>query len=177
MWPCGPIAKNATRINASIIAAFSLLFQHGHDIIILFALTLEAVGLGVIPITMTFALSLAMKRFLALLLVAALPLQGLATPITHVFPGENGHEAPVTLVEAHGGQQHDAGDDYSALLPHDDTVSCCIFAGFCYGTPGMIARFRFPLAEGFTHEPMVIALYSFTSFTPESPERPPLAIL
>ena len=127
--------------------------------------------------TRFFAVSLAMKRFLALLLLAAVPVQGLATPITHVFYGENGHGAPATLVEAHGAQQHDAGDDHAAPLPHDDTASCCIFAGFCYGTPGLIARFWSPLAEGFSNELMVIPLYSFTSFAPESPKRPPLAIL
>ena len=119
-----------------------------------------------------------MKRFLLLLLLAALPLQGLATLFTHTFPGENGHGSPATPVEAFGGQQDDAADDHSVPLPHDDTASCCIFAGFCYGTPGLTARFGFPLGVGFfTTRPVLLALTSFTSFAAESPERPPLAFL
>jgi hypothetical protein len=125
---------------------------------------------------MTFAVSLAMKRFLALLLVAALPLEGLATLITHAFPGENGHGAPAMLAHAHGGQQGDAAEDHYAPLPVDEPASCCLFAGFCYGSPGLIARFGSPPAAGFTTEPVLMALSSFTSFAPESPERPPLVL-
>lgn len=127
---------------------------------------------------MTFAVPLAMKRFLVLLLLAALPLQGLATLFTHTFPGEDGHGSPARLVEAFGGQQDDAADDHSVPLPHDDTASCCIFVGFCYGTPGLTARFGFPLGIGFiTSGPVLIGLTSFTSFAPEFPERPPSAVL
>ena len=126
---------------------------------------------------MTFAAFLAMKRFLALLLLAALPLQGLATLVTHTFPGDKGHGAPATLVPAHGDHQDAAADDHDGPLPPDDTASCCLFAGFCYGSPDLIARFWFPLGVRFTNEPVLAAVYSFTSFAPESPERPPLAIL
>jgi len=112
---------------------------------------------------MTFAVSLAMKRFLALLLLAALPLQGLATLVTHTFPGDNGHGAPTTAVQAHSDQQ-------------DDAASCCLLAGFCYGTPGLIARFWSPPGARIGIEPVLIALSAFSSFAPEFPERPPLAV-
>lgn len=116
---------------------------------------------------MTFAVSLAMRRFVALLLLATLPLQGLATLVTHTFPGDNGHGAPAAPVQAHDGQQDAAAED----------ASCCLFAGFCYGSPGLIARFSFPHGAGLAAEPVLIALSSFTSFAPESPERPPLVVL
>lgn len=70
---------------------------------------------------MTFAVSLTMRRFLALLLLATLPLQGLATLVTHRFSGENGHGAPATLVQAHDGQQDAAAEDHSAPFPYDHT--------------------------------------------------------
>ena len=116
-----------------------------------------------------------MKRFLVLLLLVAVPLQGLATLVAHTF--DNGHGAPVTLVQAHSAQQGDAGDDHATPFLPDDTASCCLFAGFCYGTPDLIARLRFPHGPGLTAEPVLLALSSFTSFAPESPERPPLAVL
>lgn len=122
-------------------------------------------------------MSLAMKRFLVLLLLAAVPLQGIATLVTHAFPGDDGHGAPATLVQAYGAQQDQAAGDHSAPSPHDDATSCCAFAGFCYGTPGLIARFWFAHGAGLTAEPVLLALSSFTSFAPESPERPPLAVL
>jgi hypothetical protein len=121
-------------------------------------------------------MSMTMKRFLVLLLLVAVPLQGLATLVAHTF--DAGHEAPVTLVQAHsGGQQGDAGEDHATPFLPDDTASCCLFAGFCYGTPDLIARLRFPHGPGPGAEPMLVALSSFTSFAPESPERPPLAVL
>lgn len=115
-----------------------------------------------------------MKRFLALLLLVAVPLQSIATLVTHTF--DNGHGA-VTLVQAHSGQQGDAAGEHAAPFLPDDTASCCLFVGFCYGTPGLIARFWFPHGAGLTAEPVHLALSSFASFAPESPERPPLAVL
>lgn len=115
-----------------------------------------------------------MKRFLVLLLLAAVPLQGIATLVTHTF--DNGHGAPATLVQAHSGDVQDS-DHHSAPLLQADTASCCLFAGFCYGTPGLIARFWFPHGAGLSAEPVHLALSSFASFAPESPERPPLAVL
>lgn len=123
---------------------------------------------------MTLALSLAMKRCLALLLLAILPLQGLATLVTHTFAGDNGHGAP--LVQAHDGQQ-DGAEDRSAHAPYDDTANYCVFAGACYGSPGLISCPWSPLGAGFAAEPVLIALYPFRSFAPEFPERPPLATL
>jgi len=122
---------------------------------------------------MTFEVSLAIRRCLVLLLLATVPLQGLATLVTHTFPGDNGHGAP--LFQAHDGQQDAAAEDHSAPLPYDDTASCCLFAGFCYGSPGLIARFWSPLGARFPTEPVRIAPYSFRSFAPESPERPPFS--
>lgn len=123
---------------------------------------------------MTLVVSLAMKRCLALLLLATLPLQGLATLVTHTFAGDHGHGAP--LVQAHDGRQDGAAEDHSAHAPYDDPASCCVFAGACYGSPGLIPRPWSPLGAGFAAEPVLIALYSFSSFAPESPERPPLAL-
>jgi len=123
---------------------------------------------------MSLAVSLAMKRCLALLLLATLPLQGLATLVTHTFAGDNGHGAP--LIQAHGGQQ-DGAEDHSAHAPYDDTASCCVFAGACYGSPGLLPRPWSPLGAGFATEPVLIALYPFSSFAPEFPERPPLGTL
>jgi hypothetical protein len=45
---------------------------------------------------MTLALSLAMKRCLALLLLATLPAQGLAALVTHTFAGDNGTAPKIT---------------------------------------------------------------------------------
>jgi hypothetical protein len=116
-----------------------------------------------------------MKRFLVLLLLVAVPLQGLATLVAHTV--DDGHEAPVALDQAHGAQQSDAGGDHDAPLLPDDTASCCLFAGFCYGTPDLIARFPFLHGARLTAEPVLLVLSSFTSFAPESDERPPLAVL
>ncbi|OGA41784.1 MAG: hypothetical protein A3G28_04740 [Betaproteobacteria bacterium RIFCSPLOWO2_12_FULL_68_19] len=115
-----------------------------------------------------------MKRFLALLLIAAVPLQGLATLVTHTL--DDGHGAPATLVHAHSGQQGDAAGEHTAAFPSDDTASCCLFAGSCYGTPALIARFWFAHGAGLAAERAPFALSCFTSFAPESPERPPLAV-
>jgi hypothetical protein len=122
----------------------------------------------------TSAIALAMKRFLVLLLLAAVPLQGLATLVTHTF--DNGHGAPATLVHAHSGQQDDAAGEHAAPFPPDDTASCCLFAGFCHGTPGLIARFWFPHGTELAVEPVLLSLSFFTSFPPESAERPPSAV-
>jgi hypothetical protein len=126
---------------------------------------------------MTLAVSLAMRRFLALLLLAALPLQGLAPLVTHAFSGDNGHGVPATLVQAQDGVQDAAAEDHSAPFAYDDTASCCLFAGLCHGSPGLIARLWSPLGPGFTSEPVPIALYAFHSFASEFPDRPPLAVL
>jgi hypothetical protein len=126
---------------------------------------------------MTFAVPVLMKRFLALLLLVALPLQGLAVLATHVFPEGDRHGAPATLLQAHGAQHDGSAADHHASLPVDEAASCCVFAGSCHGNPGLIARFWSPLAAGFTTEPVIVAFSSFTSFSPESPERPPLATL
>ena len=123
---------------------------------------------------MTLAVSLAMKRCLALLLPAILPLQGPATLVTHTFACDNGHGAP--LVQAHDGQQ-DGAEYHSAHAPYDDTASCCVFAGACYGSLGLTPRPWSPLAAGFATEPVLIALYPFSSFAPEFPERPPSVLL
>ena len=124
-----------------------------------------------------FAVSLAMRRLLALLLLAVLPLQGVAVLATHIFPDGDRHGAPATLVQAHGAQHDGSVDDHDALLLVEEAASCCVFAGSCYGNPGLVARFWSPPAAGFTTEPVIMAQSSFTSFSPESPERPPLAIL
>jgi hypothetical protein len=122
---------------------------------------------------MTLAVSLAMKRCLALLLLATLPLQGFAALVTHTFAGDNGHGSP--LVKAHDGQQDAGVEDYFPPVLHDDSLSCCVIADFCYGSPALIARFNPTLGTGLATEPAPIAPYSFSSFAPESPERPPLA--
>ena len=119
------------------------------------------------------SVSLAMKRFLAVVLLVALPLGSLAAVISHALPGEMGHAAPATMV--HGDQQDDAGDVHSALLPHDDdSASCCVLAGFCHGTPGLTDWLCSPLRDGSATDRVLIAPHCFTSFASESPERPPL---
>jgi hypothetical protein len=110
-----------------------------------------------------------------LLLFVALPLQGLTALITHSFPDDNGHGALAALVEAPGAQQdHGAGEHYGT----DETASCCLAAaGFCYGTPALVARSWSALDAGLTSEPVLVALHAFSSSAPRLPERPPLAFL
>jgi hypothetical protein len=117
------------------------------------------------------------QRFVALLLLAWLPMQASALPALALLCEQeqtsSGKNGAVVATHGHhdgaGHHQHADGDDEVGSAAHDHGNGCCHHL-FSAVVPASLDA---PRESGSQLDPL--PLFSLSSFFPEQPQRPPLA--
>jgi hypothetical protein len=122
------------------------------------------------------------KILLAWLLLAALPLQGMASAV-QAFCGASHHASASATAEQHAGHPAEHAEHHHDQARHADGSaskhigSCSACASCCVGAAAMVSGFSVAVDTGPAVSEFLAPSSSFSGFVPARLERPPRVLL